>query len=41
MLSPVPVGFAADAQNGQDASETSPMISRKRHGPSRSRQPTE
>jgi hypothetical protein len=29
MLSPVPVGFAADAQNGQDASETSPMISRK------------
>jgi len=29
MLSPVPVGFAADAQNGQDASETSPMILRK------------
>jgi hypothetical protein len=29
MLSPVPVDFAADAQNGQDASETSPMISRK------------
>ena len=28
MLSPVPDGFAADAQNGQDASETSPVISR-------------
>ena len=29
MLCPVPVGFAPDAQNGQDAPETSPMISRK------------
>jgi hypothetical protein len=28
MLSPVPDGFAPCAQNGQDAHETSPMISR-------------
>jgi hypothetical protein len=28
-------GFASDAQNGQDAPEASPMISRLRHGPSR------
>jgi hypothetical protein len=41
MLSPVPVGFAHDAQNGQDAPEASPMILWLRHGPSRSHQPTE
>jgi len=40
MLCPVPFGFIAGTQNGQDAPETSPMISRKQHGPSRSRQPT-
>jgi hypothetical protein len=28
MLCPVPFGFAPDAQSGQDAPETSPMISR-------------
>jgi hypothetical protein len=39
MLCPVPFGFASDTQNGQDAPKTSPMISRKQHGPSRSRQP--
>ncbi len=41
MLSPVPDGFAPCAQNGQDAHEASPMISRLQHGPSRNRQPTE
>ncbi len=41
MLSPVPHVFASDAQNGQDAPETSPMISWLRHGPSRNHQPTE
>jgi len=41
MLSPVPHVFACDAQNGQDAPQASPMISRLRHGPSRSHQPTE
>ena len=40
MLCPVPFGFAPDTQNGQDAPETSPMISRKQRGPSRSRQPS-
>ena len=28
MLCPVPFGFAPGTQNGQDAPETSPMISR-------------
>ena len=40
MLCPVPLGFAPDPQNGQDGPETSPMISRMQHGPSRNRQPT-
>ena len=39
MLCPLPIGFAPDAQNGQDAPETSPMISRQPHGPSRVSQP--
>ena len=34
MLCPLPFGFAPGTQNGQDAPGTSPMISRKQHGPS-------
>src|ERR1035437_9902221 len=40
MLCPLPFGFAPGTQNGQDAPRTSPMILRKQHGPSCSRQPT-
>ena len=40
MLSPLPHVFAANAQNGQDAFEASPVISWLRHGPSRNHQPT-
>ena len=32
-------GFTPGAQNGQDAQEASPMISRLEHGPSTNRQP--
>jgi len=40
MLCPLPHVFAPSAQNGQDALETSPMISWLQHGPSRNHQPT-
>ena len=40
MFCPLPFGFAADTQNGQDAQRTSPMISRLQHGPRSNRQPT-